>query len=51
MGYSDKTWYVGNITLKYYPCALLLSMQLLSTSFAYSPKVAHAVYFMNIASV
>ena len=38
-------WYVGGITLKYYPCVLLLSMRILSTSFAYSLKAAHAVFY------
>ena len=50
IGYSDETWYVGSSTLKYYPC-VLLSMCILITSFAYSPKAAHAVYSLNIASV
>ena len=38
--YSDKTWYVGSITLKYYPYVLLLllMMRILSTIFAYSPQ-------------
>ena len=34
LGYNDETWYVGSNGLKYYSCALLLSMRILSTSFA-----------------
>ena len=35
MRYNDETWYVSSSGLKYYPCALLLSMRILSTSFAH----------------
>ena len=51
MGYNDKTSYVGNTGLKYYPYVLLLIMLILSTSFEYFPKAAQAVYYLNIASV
>ena len=38
VGYSDETWYVSRNALKYYQCVVLLSMRILSTSFAYSAK-------------
>ena len=53
MGYSDETWYVGSSALKYYPCVLLLSMRILSTSFAYlfwlanNNKVKYLEFYMG----
>ena len=48
MGYSNETWYVGGSALKYYLNVLLLLICIIGTAFAYSPKVAHAVYSLNI---
>ena len=50
--YSDETSFVDSITLKNYLCVLLLSMHILSTSFAHIKylKAAHVVYSVNIAS-
>ena len=60
MGYSDETWYVGSSGFKYYPC-VLLSMHILSTSFAYSdwlitinaniPSPVWAIQWQNLWSI